>query len=95
MKVKNINGTSENTCKCNSWLAHWEKFSGEKANTCVEASCMEKATLGAHVQKSTSTDSHWYIVPFCSSHNSQKGQELSLYNAPTLISANVSKTCGK
>ena len=26
MKVTNINGTSDNTCSCGSWLKHWEKF---------------------------------------------------------------------
>ena len=31
MKVKNLNGTSQRTCKCGSWLKHWEKFSGRSA----------------------------------------------------------------
>ncbi len=26
MKIKNINGTSDNTCTCGSWLKHWEKL---------------------------------------------------------------------
>jgi hypothetical protein len=28
MTVYNINGTSDNTCKCGSWLAHWKNYSG-------------------------------------------------------------------
>lgn len=94
MKVKNINGTSGNTCKCTSWLSHWEKFSNEKSSLCVEKSCLNDATLGAHVQKSDSSNDNWYIIPFCSSHNNKKGKELELYGSPVLVSANVNKTCG-
>ena len=26
MKVKNLIGSSDNTCYCDSWLEHWEKY---------------------------------------------------------------------
>jgi len=26
MKVNNVNGTSDNTCKCGSWLEHWKNL---------------------------------------------------------------------
>ncbi|EGR5566937.1 hypothetical protein CES77_17880 [Vibrio cholerae] len=94
MKVRNINGTSDNKCECTSWLAHWEKFSGKKAGTCVEKTCTENAVVGAHVQKDSSTDKSWYIIPLCQSHN-KKADEMELYGSPTLVSANVSQTCGK
>ena len=94
MKVKNINGTSSNTCHCDSWLKHWEKFSGETAGLCVEKSCTEHATVGAHVQKSTPLDQSWYIIPLCKGHNNRKGEEIELYGSPVLVSANVNKTCG-
>ena len=94
MKVKNINGTSGNSCKCVSWLKHWEKFSGEKAGTCVELTCMENATVGAHVQKHGSKDNNWYITPLCQKHNKQT-YEMELPGSSTLVSANVSETCGK
>lgn len=93
MKVKNINGTSDNSCKCTSWLAHWEKFSGTKAGTCAEKSCLSQATVGAHVQKQV-TDMAWYIIPLCATHN-KKAAEIDLYGDPKLVSANVSQTCGK
>lgn len=93
MKVRNIKGTSDNTCKCTSWLAHWEKFSGQKAGLCSEKSCLNTATVGAHVQKDDLTDRSWYIVPLCDGHNKQ-ASELELWHEPTLVSANVSKTCG-
>jgi len=53
IKVKNINGTSDNSCQCSSWLEHWKIFS--KINdrvTCVKNFCMKEADVGAHVQKS-------------------------------------------
>jgi len=34
MKIKNINGTSQTTCACGSWLKHWEKFSGQTVTYC-------------------------------------------------------------
>lgn len=94
MKVTNINGTSDNSCKCDSWLAHWEKFSGRTAGLCVEKTCTEAAAVGAHVQKDSSTDKAWYIIPLCKKHN-KAADELELYGSPVLVSANVSQTCGK
>lgn len=94
-KVKNINGTSNNTCKCGSWLKHWEKFSGQTAGLCSEVSCRNSASLGAHVQKSDSSDNKWYIIPLCSSHNAMKYQEISIMDSTILVSANKSETCEK
>ncbi|HDU8491122.1 TPA: hypothetical protein RG418_002112 [Aeromonas hydrophila] len=92
MKVKNIKGTSDNTCKCGSWLKHWEKYSDTKAGLCVEKGCMSEATVGAHVRKDSTTDQSWYIIPLCDSHN-KEADEMELFGTPTLVSANVSKTC--
>lgn len=94
MKVKNINGTSENTCKCGSWLDHWKKFSGTTAQYCAERSCTQKPEVGAHVQKDSASDSSWYIVPMCKGHNA-KAQSIELTDSTTLVSANVKETCGK
>ncbi len=96
MKVNNINGTSQNTCKCGSWLEHWKKFSGQSLPAlCPEMKCYEKPEVGAHVQKDTSTDTNWYIVPFCKTHNGKKGESLDISGNIILVSANVSETCGK
>lgn len=95
MKIKNINGTSDTTCACGSWLKHWEKFSGQKAPTCCPAtSCLETDLVGAHVQKADSSDDKWYIYPLCSTHNQSKGtlEVSSVYN---LVSANKKETCEK
>jgi hypothetical protein len=95
MRVRNINGTSQNICKCGSWLNHWENFSGQALPTlCPEARCTQKPEVGAHVQKDSSVDSSWYIVPFCKTHNGETGRSLDLVDIK-LVSANVSGTCGK
>lgn len=95
MKVKNINGTSDKACKCGSWLDHWKKFSKQSVPTyCPETNCTAKQLVGAHVQKDSSTDSSWYIVPLCDTHN-KKATALTISDSVELVSANVSATCGK
>jgi hypothetical protein len=96
MKVKNINGTSDHTCKCGSWLEHWKKFGGVTAPTyCPVVGCLEKVEVGAHVQKDSSSDSSWYIVPLCKTHNGKTGESIEIADWVSLVSANVSETCGK
>ncbi|MBZ5591218.1 MAG: hypothetical protein LAP39_03210 [Acidobacteriia bacterium] len=50
--------------------------------------------MGAHVQKDSTTDKNWYIVPLCKKHNGETGKSLEI-GAYTLVSANVGQTCGK
>lgn len=96
MRVKNINGTSDNTCKCGSWLQHWENYSGQKLpDYCPEVNCINKPAVGAHVQKDSYTDRDWYIIPLCHTHNSKAGETITVSDNIKLVSANVSKTCGK
>lgn len=95
MKVKNINGTSDNSCKCGSWLEHWEKYSDQPLpKYCSEVDCGKKPEVGAHVQKDSGNDNSWYIIPLCKTHNAQKDTTLNISSNITLVSANVSKTCG-
>jgi hypothetical protein len=95
MKVKNIDGTSGSACGCGSWLNHWEKFSGQPIpGTCRESSCLETKLVGAHVQKDSSTDKSWYIVPLCAKHNA-KSDSLSVMDTVVLVPANVGETCEK
>jgi hypothetical protein len=93
MKIKNINGTSDNTCNCGSWLKHWQKFSGQSITRCPVDNCKERMEVGAHVQKDDASD--WYIFPLCNAHNGKKGESLEVNNYYKLVSANVSKTCGR
>lgn len=93
MKVKNINGTSQNRCNCGSWIQHWRNFSNQTATVCRALGCSRTDLVGAHVQKDVSYDFNWYIVPFCNAHNSASGS-VELVNGTNLVSANKSKTCG-
>ena len=73
MRIKNINGTSDTTCTCGSWLKHWEKFSGQTTQFCTEVKCLNTDLVGAHVQKADDYDSKWYIIPLCNAHNKRHG----------------------
>ena len=96
MRVKNINGASQNACKCGSWLDHWKKFGDQSVPTyCLEKSCTKKDLVGAHVQKDSSSDRDWYIIPLCSEHNGKNGNTLDVADHAKLVSANISATCGK
>jgi hypothetical protein len=96
VKVNNINGTSDKACPCGSWLDHWKNFSGQSVPAyCPEDSCLQKPEVGAHVQKDSSTDRNWYIVPLCKKHNGETGKSLNVSNHIALVSANVKETCGK
>ena len=92
--IKNINGTTDNICKCGSWLKHWKKFSGQKILFCIESSCTGYNLVGAHVQKANSTDHTWYIIPLCKEHSKSKG-EIEVLNDYTFVSANKQETCEK
>ena len=86
MKVKNINGISDDTCKCESWLEHWEKVRGKKALFCSEKDCVKSELVGAHVQKETS-DTNWYIIPLCKIHSTAV-RELEVAENTVFVSAN-------
>lgn len=96
MKVNNVNGTTDSTCRCGSWLEHWKKFRGGMLPTsCSERTCTKNPEVGAHVQKDSASDKGWYIVPLCKDHNGQTGKSLDIMDSTTLVSASVSQTCGK
>jgi hypothetical protein len=92
-KVKNKKGTESLKCNCVSWLAHWERFSKQKASNCSVMGCWDTDLVGAHVNQVYSTDYETYIVPLCRGHN--KSDDILDVGSTILISSNVSKTCGK
>ena len=99
MKVHNINGTSDNKCKCGSWEAHWEKFNEYKRpwpKYCSESACLEIASVGAHVQKEVGTNK-WYIIPLCAKHNGPKfhGKSIEVSASTSFAPANREETCEK
>jgi len=96
MQVKNINGTSDNSCNCGSRLEHWKKYSGQPPPaSCPVTTCGEEPEEGARVQRDNSTDTKWYIIPLCKTHNGKKGASIEIGDYKTLVSANVSETCGR
>jgi hypothetical protein len=96
MKVTNINGTSDKTCKCGSWLDHWKNFSDQALPShCPVKSCIQRPQVGAHVQKDNPSDRSWYIIPLCTKHNGETGKSLVVSDYINLVSANVNSTCGK
>ena len=93
IKVRNLNGTSDSTCKCDGgWFGHWKKHGQSSSRLCAHILCQKLAEVGAHVQREGSNN--WFIIPLCHEHN-------LLYNTPfdvaadtVFVSANVSETCG-
>jgi integrase len=95
MKAKNINGRRQNSCKCGTWLDHWVKMSGQPLpKHCSEARCMGKPELGAHVQKDSPTDTHWYIIPLCVKH-SIRAEFIEIADTTAFVSTQVADTCAR
>ena len=66
-QVKNLHGTSDNSPPIgySTWKEWWEHKKGKKFYYCSNSVCLNKAEVGAHVQKHSSSDRKWYIVPLC------------------------------
>lgn len=99
MKIKSLNGTSDNTCACGSWIMHWKRFNRvgpELPSMCAVVNCKSSLlpTVGAHVQK-VDGDKSWYIVPLCEKHNHERSSTLEIFDCIPLALANASETCAK
>ncbi len=91
--ITNINGTTDTTCKCGSWLQHWKNFSVQSLpRYCPVEGCYQKDLVGAHVQLAYSIVRRWFIIPLCSLHNASK-KDLDVSDTVQLVSANKSETC--
>jgi hypothetical protein len=55
---------------------------------------MRKPELGAHVQKDSSTDTNWYVIPLCVKHSIQ-AEFIEIADTTTFVSAQVSDTCAR
>ena len=94
-KVKNVPDTADLTCKCNSWLEHWELFSKKKANKCSIEGCPETEDLvGAHVTGTILLNSRVYIIPLCKEHNADSWH-LEIPETVKKVSADPLETCRK
>ncbi len=93
--ITNINGTSDTTCKCGSWLKHWQEFSRQSLPShCTSNGCYRTDLVGAHVQKAYSLDRRWFIIPLCGWHNTSQN-DLDVSDTISFVSANKSETCEK
>jgi len=91
--ITNINGVSDNTCKCGNWLKHWQNFSRQRIQIyCPVMGCYQKDLIGARVQKAYCVDQKWYIIPLCSRHNAST-TDLDVSDTITFVSTNISETC--
>ena len=80
--VTNLPNTGDEKCGCDSWIRHWERFTGREARRCVAKGCLKAAENGAHVKVVGYKDDSPYIVPLCDEHNQDKGQ-FELIDIPT------------
>ena len=85
MKVRNAKGTSiwkNPSCKCHTWIEHWEKNSNiripVKCPACGSVVKDKSDWDGAHVKKVSSRDERYYIVPLCSSCNPKDDLEFEV-----------------
>ena|SRR5579864_6931953 len=91
--VQNPDGS---TCSCGSWLDHYNKFAKQPAAVhCPLLMCVDRAEVGAHVQKEAGADKTTYILPLCKRHASQAGEVIVVNDYLPLVSANVTETCAK
>jgi hypothetical protein len=94
MKIKNIAGTSQATCRCGSWLNHWLKYSGwPSVEGCSVKYCTNKDIVGAHVQE-IGGDGTWRILPLCAKCNAAD-EELETSEFRPLVLAGTVLTCGR
>jgi len=93
MMIINLNDADPCSCKCGSWLRHWQNFSVLPMPLhCPGLLCRERAEVATLVQQPGIKDSGWYIVPLCKCHSRSKGAvEISSFT--TLVPANVNETC--
>ncbi len=90
---KNKKGTSNRSCKCDSWKQHWINNLGKDwSDKCSILGCNNKAILGAHIFNTASDVTGEYIVPACDSCN-KLDREFDLKGGITLILANKQKIC--
>lgn len=96
-KIKNISGNKKepSTYNCQTWIEYWEKRSGRKPPTfCIVSSpdCLEKADVGALVQKASVADGKWYVAPLCKTHSEHYNSEFIIYNTWPLVEINPIET---
>jgi hypothetical protein len=91
LRVRNLNGSTPGSSSTGSWLKYWEKFSGQAAYGCFVSGCENRRAVGGHVQKMSTTDNSWYVVPLCEECNGKTGQDLDIWDLAMLVPASITK----
>jgi hypothetical protein len=87
MRVTNLNGSTSISCGGGSWLAYWEKTSGQKAFMCFVKDCINTPSSGGLVQKDGRLDRSWYVVPLCKECGKKTRADLEIWDQATLVCA--------
>jgi hypothetical protein len=91
--ARNLNGTAENSCRCDSWKTHLSRFGDEGISLfCAEITCGNIADVGGHVQ--IDNIATWFVIPLCKDHNNSRGTTFEIKNGVKKALANVAETCG-
>jgi hypothetical protein len=94
MKMKKLNGASPNKSSSGTWLAYWEKLSGQSAYLCFGQGCINTPSVGALVQKDSLSDKKLYVIPLCQDCNKKREQDLDIWDTRTLISVDATTANG-
>jgi hypothetical protein len=95
MRVINLGGATQNTFGRDSWLAMWEAFSGQNAFMCFVKGCINRPSVGGHVQKDSPADKSLYVIPLCADCSKKKGQDLDIWDGANLVSKSACEATGK
>ena len=94
MKMKKTIGTSPIKSSAGTWLAYWEKLSGQSAYLCFGQGCINTPSVGALVQKDSLTDKNMYVIPLCDNCNRKSGKELDIWETRTLVTVDATTASG-
>jgi hypothetical protein len=89
MRVRNLNGVSAGAGDGVSWLARWEKFSGQNAFMCFAEGCINRPSAGGRVLRDSLTDRNWYVIPLCKECNEKSGKDLEIWDPANLVSVHA------
>ncbi len=96
MRVRIIDGVSQITCLCGSWLQHWLNFSQLPLPAyCAELRCLQQPTVGALVRMEPDSAGRWYVVPLCYGHSALTGESIEISWSAVPVPANPTETCSR
>ena len=94
MKVKRASGTLSNKSRTGTWLAYWERLSGQSAYLCFREGCINTPSVGALIQKDNPTDNSLYVIPLCDDCNRNCGEEFHIWDTRALVSVDAATISG-